>query len=205
MAPKPQLVGIIGGSGAGKSWLAGQLRQRLGKETGRISLDDFYVDRSHLAPSRRNKINFDHPRSIDWELVSSVLKDCLAGRAARLPKYDFSSHSRLPDREVCKPKALLLMDGLWLLHSAAMRRQFALTIFLDCSECDRLQRRLLRDTADRGRSEASVREQFASQVAPMHARYVQPQARWADIVLTETPDLAAVDRLADRIRNLLIS
>jgi uridine kinase len=96
------------------------------------------------------------------------------------------------------------MDGLWLLHSAVIRRRFTLTLFLDCPEGERLQRRLVRDTADRGRSEASVREQFVSQVAPMHARYVQPQRRWADIVLSEPPDLAAVDRLADRIRSLLI-
>ncbi len=87
--PAPLLVAIVGGSGAGKSRLAGQLQNALGTRAARISLDDFYLDRSHLPPARRAKINFDLPRAIDWPCVDRVLRDCLAWRATRLPKYRF--------------------------------------------------------------------------------------------------------------------
>jgi uridine kinase len=92
---KPLLVAIVGGSGAGKTWLAKKLEAALTPDAARFSLDDFYRDCSRLHPERRAKINFDHPRAIDWPIMERVLKDLRAGRAARLPCYDFKTHSRL--------------------------------------------------------------------------------------------------------------
>src|SRR5690242_4898362 len=89
----PKLVAIVGGSCAGKSWLADQLQGILGKTAGRLSLDQFYRDRSHLTPARREAINFDHPRAIDWDCLEGVLRDCLAGRATSAPHYDFATHT----------------------------------------------------------------------------------------------------------------
>lgn len=203
MNGKPHLVGIVGGSGSGKSWLADQLRERLGKEAGRISLDNFYRDRSHLPVDRRASINFDHPRAVDWPLVRHVLEDCLAGRTTYLPQYDFTAHARSEQWESFSPKSIVLMDGLWLLRRAAVRRLLALRIFLDCSEPARLERRVQRDVRERGRTETSVKEQFIKMVAPMHARFVEGQKMWANVVLTGPPTTEDADRLADRLKQIV--
>lgn len=199
MKSAPDLIAITGGSGSGKTWLANQLRQRLGKETSRISLDDFYLDRSHLPFSRRSRVNFDHPRSIDWALVEQSLADCAAGRKFSLPNYDFNTHCRLPKTEVFHPKALVLVDGLWLLRRPALRQLFALKIFVNCPDPIRLERRLRRDAAERGRSATSIHDQFEKTVLPMHARFVEPQKRWADVVFNND---SSTDQLNDLLKQI---
>src|SRR5215470_13200400 len=128
----PRLVAIVGGSGAGKTWLATQLQMAFGKECARLSLDNFYLDQSHLSPGRRTRLNFDHPRAIDWPLVECALRQCLDSAPVFVPRYDFGEHRRLTDAEWWQPKPLVLMEGLWLLHRPALRRLFVLRIFLDC-------------------------------------------------------------------------
>jgi uridine kinase len=202
-APLPILIAITGGSGSGKSWLADRLQQAFGKEAARLSLDDFYRDLSSLAPAERKKVNFDHPRSIDWLCVEHVLSDCRAGRLTRVPRYDFKTHTRVSPGEWFKPKLLNFMDGLWLLNGQAMRDAFDLKIFIDCSRALRLERRLTRDVAERGRSPLSVRRQFEDTVAPMHDRHVAPKAHWADIILKQPLQDKDIHQLADQIWALL--
>ena len=202
-ARSPRLVALVGGSGAGKSWLADRLQRALGSDAGRLSLDDFYYDRSHLPPKRRANVNFDHPRAIDWRSVERALEDCRSGRTIRLPRYEFVSHSRGPKPELWRPKPLILMEGLWLLRRPAVRRLFDLRIFVESPARLRFRRRLARDVAERGRSPAAVRRQFFQTVAPMHVRFVAPQARWADIRLRRPPDENEVRQLAARLRALL--
>ncbi len=196
----PILVAIVGGSGAGKSQLAGQLADLLGAEAARLSLDDFYRDQSHLPAGRRAKLNFDHPRAVDWPSVERVLGDWLAGLPALVPRYDFATHCRRGFRMV-QPKPIVLVDGLWLLLRPSLRRLFRLRIFLNCPARIRLARRLARDVEARGRTRASVLEQFRDAVQPMHRRFVAPQARWADVVLKGNWDDREVERLVRRIRD----
>jgi uridine kinase len=203
MNSAPKLVAVIGGSGSGKTWLADQLRTRIGKEAGRVSLDNFYSDRSHLPPARRARINFDHPRAIDWTLFEATLSRVRNGDLLRIPQYDFATHTRLQEWEVYKPRAVLLVDGLWLLHRRPIRQMFSFTIFLDCSASLRLQRRIQRDLLERARSEESVRQQFARCVAPMHDRYVAPQKERADLVISNVPSAKQIDALAEQIRRRL--
>jgi len=198
-----RLVAIAGGSGSGKSWLADRLQKLLAEKTARLSLDDFYLDRSHLPPSRRDKINFDNPAAIDWACVEKVLHACKSGGAVQAPVYDFATHTRLNECRIHQARPLILMDGLWLLHRPSVRRLFDLRIFIDCPQRIRFRRRLARDVADRGRTRASVRRQFHATVAPMHRRYVQPQARWADIVLRKPYKDSDVQQLADHFWALL--
>jgi uridine kinase len=181
---RPLLVAIVGGSGSGKSWLADKLAAALAPGAVRLSLDDFYRDRSHLSMARRDRLNFDHPRAIDWPAVSLALKQLAKGRAARIPCYDFGTHCRLGRSKIVRPGRIVLMDGLWLLRSRAVRGLFDFSIFLDCSARVRLARRLERDLRARARSEASVRRQFRETVQPMNARHVAPQKKFADVVLT---------------------
>jgi uridine kinase len=199
----PRLVAIAGGSGSGKSWLTDRLQKIFGGNIARLSLDDFYLDRSHLSASRREQINYDHPCSIDWARVEQVLQDCRAGLPGRLPRYDFKTHTRMAGEKICHPKALILMDGLWLLLYPAIRRLFHFSIFIDCSERLRLRRRLARDLAERGRSGPSIRRQFKETVSPMHDQFVAPQAPWANVVLRQPLRDADVSGLSDQLRSLL--
>jgi uridine kinase len=179
----PLLVGIVGGSGAGKSWLADQLQIIIGDDAARISLDDFYRDRSHLSPGRRTLINFDHPRAIDWTALEAVIHDCFRWKTTKLPQYDFTTHARKPRSLSFKPKKVIIIDGLWLFRRPSLCRLFDLRVFIDCPTNLRLDRRLARDLLSRGREQSAVKQQFWKTAEPMNALYVVPQAEKAHIIL----------------------
>jgi uridine kinase len=181
---KPLLVAIAGGSGAGKSWLARQIRDALGHRIADIvSLDEFYRDQSHLTATRRARLNFDNPSAIDWPALEAATDCWLAGKSAKIPRYDFSTHCRRVSSRVVSPKAILLIEGLWLFRRRSLRNKFALRIFIECGHQCRLERRIARDCKQRGRSAESVRKQFRTTVEPMHAKFVEPQKHWANLVL----------------------
>lgn len=205
MNVKPLLVAIVGGSGSGKTWLCEQLCAALGERAARLSLDDFYRDRSHLSPRRRARINFDHPRAIDWTSFERVLHKCMAGKPALIPRYNFKTHTRDGRPRVFRPKPVVLVDGLWLLRRARLRKLFDVSVFLHCSAQTRLKRRVERDLLNRGRSAASVREQIRDTVEPMHERFVEPQARWAQLVFRRALGAREVAELANLINSPALS
>ena len=166
-----KLIALVGGSGAGKTWLADRLCQEFGDEATSLSLDDFYRDLSHLTLSKREKINFDHPDAIDWPLFEGVLRELKNGVTVLAPRYDFVSHTRLTGREPRSPRPFIFVEGLWLLWHPHVRELFDLRVFLDCVQSLRWQRRVARDLNERGRTTDSIREQFWNVVAPMHERF----------------------------------
>jgi uridine kinase len=200
---QPRLVAIVGGSGAGKTWLADRLRQSFGKRAARLSLDDFYRDFTAVPRSRRTRVNFDDPRAIDWPRVEHALRACRSGRSIALPRYDFATHTRLPSSHRWMPQRLVFVDGLWLLYRPELRGFFDLTVYLNCPTELRLERRLARDVSERERTPDSVREQFWATVAPMHERYVAPQQRWAEIVLNQPVNEKEIEHLLEKICSLL--
>lgn len=179
-----RFIAIVGGSGSGKTWLARRLKRRFGQLAGILTLDDFYADLSHLPMGRRARHNFDDPGAIEWKLFQKSLQTLLVGLEVALPRYDFTTHTRKTQTRLWHPRPIVILDGLWLLHRPALRRIYALSIYVDCPESLRLQRRLQRDQEERGRTRASIVRQFKSQVAPMHNRYVEPQKKQADLVLS---------------------
>lgn len=179
----PRCIAIVGGSGSGKSWLASRLQAELGREAALVSLDDFYRDLGHLPPGERDATNFDDPDAIDWDAVAEAMDTLLRGESARIPSYDFVSHTRAPSGRVQPAVRFLLMEGLWLLHHPGIRRRFDLGVFVDCPDAERMRRRIERDVATRGRTADSVRAQFDNHVRPMHDRFVEPQRAEADRVV----------------------
>ena len=190
-------MAIVGGSGAGKSYLADNLARSL-KGT-RLSLDDFYRDRSHLSPARRALLNFDHPAAIDWLSVKRVLDRFLAGKPARVPQYDFTTHTRLRQWKWVRPGRVIVMDGLWLFHQRPLRSRFDVRIYVDCPKGIRLRRRLERDVRLRGRTRHSVLRQFRSTVEPSYLKHVKPQARWATILWDGQSNGRLVRQLAKQL------
>jgi uridine kinase len=200
---QPLLVAIVGGSGSGKSWLADKLQSALGHIAGRLSLDNFYRDRSHLSPAQRARINFDNPAAMDWPEFERVLNSCVHWRKTQVPCYNFTTHCRLPRSRVLKPKSIMLVEGLWLLRSRRIRKFFGFRIFLDIPMKLRLRRRLARDVTVRGRSRSSIQEQFRKTVEPMHRKFIVPQARLAHLVLLRNPGKREIKNLISRIRENL--
>jgi uridine kinase len=197
------LVAIAGGSASGKSWLAERLRERLGARALRLSLDQFYRDLSHLPPGRRARVNFDHPRAVDWPAFVAALRALRAGRPARAPEYDFATHCRVGPPRRLAPRPCVLVDGLWPWRRPALRPLYALKVFLECPPETQLRRRLRRDVQERGRDPRSVRRQFREHVLPMQERFVTPQRRRADLVLRSPVSRATLAQLEARIREHL--
>jgi len=199
---KACLIAIVGGSGSGKSWLAAHLESALAPAAVLVSLDDFYHDNSHLPPGRRALRNFDHPRALDWDELVRVLKRVRHGQAARVPCYDFATHTRGPDGRRLDARPVVLVEGILALHQPALRELYDFSVFVSCAAEVRLERRLARDVATRGRHPDDVHRQFHQQVQPMHERYVEPQRKWADLVLEPPIGTREVRRVAAVIRKL---
>ena len=182
------LVGIAGGSCAGKTTLAEGLVTRLGDRVAVLQFDHYYRDHGHLPMRERALVNYDHPDSLDGPLFVAHLDVLAAGRAVEAPVYDFATHRRTSTTEQVGPSPVVAVDGILLLAFPAVRRRLDLVVYVDAPADVRLERRVARDVAERGRTEDGVRAQFAATVAPMHERWVAPFAHEADLI---------VDGLAD--------
>ncbi len=202
MQESTKLIAIVGGSGAGKTWLARHLEQELEPTASCLSLDDFYRDHSQLPARDRAFLNFDHPEAIDWERFAAALQDCRAGRATHLPRYDFATHTRVPPDVLFLPSSVVIVEGLWLLVHTQVRTLFDFSIYLECPQELRLDRRLKRDVVERGRDPLTIQQQFWRDVAPMHDHFVAPQSSAADIILNQ-PTQGEIQNLAATIRLLL--
>jgi uridine kinase len=174
------LVGIGGGTGAGKTSIVRGVVERLG---GRVlDLDSYYRDRSHLGLGERQLVNYDEPDAIEIELLLQHLSCLAGGRSVQKPIYSFEAHGRVGVGPVAAAR-LILVDGLFTLWWPALRARLDLKIFVDAPADMRLARRLRRDVAERGRSFDDVLRQYLGTVRPMHERYVEPTRTYADLVV----------------------
>jgi uridine kinase len=189
------VVGIAGGSGAGKTALCRAVAGALGPE--RVALvchDAYYRDRGELPAAERAALNYDVPDALDTALFVEHLRALRTGRPVRPPRYCFVTHRRIGEDEVVEPRPIVLAEGILLLHEAAVRTLLDLTLFLDVPDEVRLGRRIARDTTERGRTRRSVLSQFEATVRGAHRAYVEPTRPLADLVLY---NVGRVDRVAE--------
>ncbi len=181
-----RVIAITGGSCSGKTTLVEHLRTCLGPRRCALVAQDSYYHDQPAALGNNLSVNFDHPDAIDFDDLVHDLARLKAGASVDAPVYDFTTHRRVADKhEHIAARELILVDGILLLTSNALRKLADITVFVDCDSATRLSRRLDRDVRERGRKPDNIRAQFSQQVEPMHRRFVQPSARHADIVLDQ--------------------
>ncbi len=199
--PNGFLLGVSGGSGSGKTYFAQALQAELGRDVCEIiSQDNYYIDQSRRFDFDGGSVNFDHPDSIDFALLAQHLAAFKRGEAVEIPLYDFVTHSRKTETVLIQPKPVIIIDGILIFHLPEVREKFDDLIYFDTNEDLRFQRRLDRDTKERGREPEGVRNQFYRQVKPMHDLYVEPCARHAKNVVSENENFEIV--LADYCEKL---
>ena len=201
----PIVIGVAGGTGSGKTTVANQILQRVGAEhITYIPHDAYYRDHSHLPSHLRNQVNFDHPVSLETELLVEHLKILRVGRAVEIPIYDFTTHTRTQRTRHVKPAPVILVEGILVFAEPELRALFDVKLYVDTDADVRFIRRLRRDIDERGRSVESVCEQYLSTVRLMHLEFVEPSKRYADVIIPEGGfNEVAIEMVAARIRGLL--
>src|SRR6266498_1413771 len=198
-------IGIAGGSGSGKTTVAQVILQRVGRD--RIAFlqhDSYYKDLSGLPPTQRADVNFDHPDSLESELLIEHIASLRDGKAVEVPIYDFSTDRRTDKTFTIQPCRVILVEGILIFTEAALRKMFDVKIFVDTDADLRFIRRLERDISERGRTTTSVIEQYTHTVRPMHLEFVEPSKRYADVIIPDGGfNAAALDMVVARIEALL--
>lgn len=199
----PLIVGIAGGTGSGKTTLARSLAKALPE--GCVTVldhDAYYRDRSGMPQEERDRLNFDHPASLETTLLAAHLAELKAGRAVDVPVYDYASHTRKKLARHVAPTPVIVLEGILVFVEAVLRDVLDIKIFVDTPDDVRVLRRVRRDIEERGRTFASVAKQYEETVRPMHQEFVVPSKRYADLVVPEGGDMAvALSVIVARLRN----
>lgn len=201
----PLVIGIAGGSGSGKTTVANAIRERVGAQhIAYLPHDAYYKDLSHLPPPQRHQINFDHPHSMESELMIRHIRELKAHRPIELPIYDFKTHTRTRQTVSIPPQPVVVVEGILIFAEPELRELFDVKIFVDTDADLRFIRRLERDIAERGRTAESVIRQYLTTVRPMHLEFVEPSKRYADVIIPEGGfNTVALDMVVARVETLL--
>ena len=201
----PFVIGVAGGSGSGKTTVVRRIVESLGGEhVSLLEHDRYYRDRNDLRLEERAALNYDHPDSLETDLLVSHVVDLRAGRAVEKPVYDFARHQREPaTTETVHPRRAIIVEGILIFTDPALRRLMDVKVFVDADDDTRFIRRLQRDIAERGRTVTSVIEQYLGTVKPMHLDFVEPSKRYADVIIPlGGHNTVAIDMLLTLIRSL---
>lgn len=185
MIQRPLVIGVVGGSGSGKTTVARAIYDRLGMDAAFVDQDAYYKDLGHLPLAERIKVNFDHPDAFDTDLLVSHVESLRRGVGIDKPTYDFAAHTRAEARIRVEPKDVLIVDGIMLFADSRLRSMFDIKVFVDVADDIRFIRRLQRDVAERGRTMDGVIAHYLGTVRPMHLEFVEPSKRYADVILPE--------------------
>ena len=177
-------IGIAGGTGCGKTTVVNQIIEQLpSNEVGIISQDSYYRDLSNLSYEERSRINFDHPRAIDFELLEAHLRELKAGKPIQQPVYSFVDHNRTRQTIETHPRKVMIIEGILIMAQPEIRDMFDIKIFVHADSDERLIRRLKRDITERGRDLSEVLERYQNTLKPMHDQFIEPTKEFADIII----------------------
>ena len=201
----PLIIGVAGGSGSGKTTVAQELLRRVGADRiAYLQHDSYYKDLRMLPSTQHSEINFDHPDTLETELLIKHIIDLRQFKAVHVPIYDFSTDTRKAETFTVEPRNVILVEGILLYVEPELRKLFDVKLFVDADADIRFIRRLHRDITERGRSTESVIKQYYATVRPMHLEFVEPSKRYADVIIPEGGhNVAALDMVTARIELLL--
>jgi uridine kinase len=201
----PLVIGIAGGSGSGKTTLANLILQRVGEEQiAYLPHDAYYKDLHNLPPNQRMMVNFDHPDSLDTDLLILHIQGLKDNQPVDLPIYDFKTHTRTTDLRRIESHPVILVEGILIFADPVLRELFDVKIFVDTDPDIRFIRRLQRDIEERGRTTDMVIHQYLATVRPMHLEFVEPSKRYADVIIPEGGlNTVAMEMVVARLESLL--
>jgi uridine kinase len=202
---KPFLIGVAGGTGSGKTTVVKNLLKILKNHSVVcISHDDYYNDQSQMTMAERIKANYDHPSALETSLLISHLQQLLAGKSIQKPLYDFIENTRRAQTEVIQPCPVIIVEGILLFESVELRNLLDLKIFVDTEADIRLIRKIIRDIKERGRTLESGIHQYLTSTRPMHLEFVEPNKRYADIIIPEGGEnRVALELLTARVKEIV--
>lgn len=199
------IIGIAGGTGSGKTTVVQQIIEQLPEgEVCIISQDSYYKDISHLTYEERVKINFDHPKAIDFDLLAAHLKELKKGNSFEQPVYSFVEHNRTSETITTHPKKVVIVEGILILTHPEIRELFDIKVYVHADSDERLIRRLKRDIVERGRDLNEVLNRYQTTLKPMHQEFIEPTKEYADIIIpTNRYNTVAVDLIRNIIHQKL--
>ncbi len=202
---KPVVIGIAGGTGSGKTTVASVILKRVGaNQIAFLPHDAYYKDLTTLTLDDRRRVNFDHPDSLETDLLVQHVQQLRDGKPVELPVYDFTNHSRTDKTIHVEPRQIILVEGILIFYESELRKLFDVKIFVDTDADIRFIRRLQRDIVERGRTTESVINQYLHTVRPMHMEFVEPSKRYADVIIPEGGlNTVALDMVVARLEDLL--
>ena len=178
------IIGIAGGTGSGKTTVVNQIIKQLPTdEVCVISQDSYYNQTYNLSYEERTKINFDHPRAIDFDLIVNHLRQLKSGETIEQPVYSFVTHNRTPDTVITHPRKVIIVEGILIFNNEALRDLFDIKIFVHADTDERLVRRVRRDITERGRDIDEVLNRYQDTLKPMHLQFIEPTKNFADIII----------------------
>ena len=200
------MIGVAGGSGSGKTTVVRRIVDSLGPEhVTLLDHDRYYRDRNDLRLEERAALNYDHPDSLETDLLVQHVRALKGGTAVEAPRYDFTRHARLTEKDTLEPRRALIVEGILIFTDAALRDLMDIKVFVDTDSDTRFIRRLQRDVAERGRTMESVIDQYQSTVKPMHREFVEPSKRYADVIIPlGGHNTVAVDLLLTMLRSVAV-
>jgi len=200
----PIVIGVAGGSGSGKTTVVRRIVEALGDvRVTVLEHDRYYRDRNDLRLEERASLNYDHPDSLETDLMVAHVKALRAGKSVEVPVYDFSRYARLDATETVRPGRAIIVEGILIYTDAALRALMDVKVFVDTDDDTRFIRRLQRDITERGRTVQSVIDQYLGTVKPMHLEFVEPSKRYADVIVPlGGHNTVAIDMLLTLIRSM---
>ena len=197
------MIGIAGGTGSGKSTFTNKIKERFGDDVTVIYHDNYYRRRDEMTYEERTKVNYDHPSSLETDLLIEHLKMLKMGKSVECPIYDFTQHNRSNKTYTIHPSKVFLIEGILIFSDERLRDLFDIKVFVEADADERILRRIVRDVKERGRDIDNIMEQYLTTVKPMHSLYVEPTKTTADIIINSGMNNVAFDVVSSKIEALL--